>query len=1802
MRTTPQILVTKGNRAVQKYYTVQDVGKALSNADENSVVILQPGDYSLQPMNVPSSVFVLARPGAFLSWDRGFVTGAVENVVDLNVFGGIESLQDLSASLFFLQPPQGTTLKAENSDVSALDVNIRKLALSSGSESQGEAVTSGPVKLYYSDPDTPNDIRPIQELDNTSNGYQATLLKQEISSSKNIYAANENDIANPIDSETLTLFSEPRTVNLSSSGQTFTIQKNGAISPESITITSSLENEPEKPEWRVIDTDPSGIDVEIIDAETGQPLTFSDSISAPYSSEQTLQVRIEIGVVENNANLKSFTIRAQTANDTFDEFTVMVLEEGSDGFTVALTNENHTFPSQDVQGTVDNDDLQFGNTSAIVFQGAQEFQYDPQLSSNETWRFQEFTTDGGGDIEQVEPEGAMVVEINDATQEIRPVSFDGANVAAVKARIQIRDQRGQQRTFTRQITYSKAIPGNDSRQLVLTTDALVFRVANDGTPTPDVINFEILQQNIERAINWSTSDATVLQSTSNSGAELHFDDMVDDAVSVTAETQDNEFSDTVTIPKLREGQDAFTFVMSNENHTVTADESGVPVNLTGAQTDLFLFQGIQDITNESRVEFFADSIEGVSIVDGQGANIAEGQEIPKLGGNPPEFNVDSVGSGQLVATVRVAAEVDGEFVGSKVFTLSVARQGFAGDDAESLRLDAEGQTFKILKDGTVDPENITLIASASNLDESNIAWSSPDSNVNAVLDAQSGVQRTVNVNDLTNESAVVEIELNGQSDRVRLFKLREGDDSVAVILSNSNHTFQASRDGTVADFRPSGDCEIRVFQGITEIPYDDTDSSENHYRLINVDQENVKNTNYGVFEEQEGDYLIYKLGPPDGTVPNIEQEFTVDFTVQASVQEDTVELPQRISYSKSIEGIPGDPSTTVKVVPESQVFRKNKDGTFTPSSITISSQIDNFENLNDVDYAWEDESGSIATTKNITVEPSDLGEDNRETFRLTVTGDSSTQTNISKFDETTILVVEEGSDTINAFFSNENHTYPATTSGTLLTDITEGNSTGSVFEGATKLAFNQEATGFPASTGQFNIETLLVTGFLGAPDFSADGNDVNVDLSSMTFDDASGSIGIQFNVRRQDGSTQEINRQISFSKSLEGTRGDDASLVKLSATSQIFRVTKDSNLEPPSIQLSATTQGASDVDETSWGAFSSDGTEITSSLLTFNPAGDIATINNDDFTVGYATISATDNNDSNIFDEITVARVREGSDAITIILTNESHTYPADADGTLSGADIQDGNCEVIVYRGATRLSRGSSGFEINNVSISGFIDGGFDGSTFEPSGFNASSNDIATVTFDVEITAPGETNGATFERQITYTRSRAGSPGSPGNPGPGVVYRGEFSTSTEYVYVVNAEDVVTRRDVVLASDDEYYLSTAEGPSGSTGWDDPTTATDQWESYGQTFDSIATGLLLTQDATITRTLTMGDSGSDSGLIRSAIEPVAGKPLYEIGNLVSDNDEGIVYRDQSGNDVFKILSQESSAIIQNANITDLNVTGTLEMNGGEITNTNQDFIISSGGYALQQAVFSTGIPLGVNPPNASRAFKFIDTIENLTGGFIYSTRVDDDNINKLGVVSTSSGPANKYDGIVSIEAQGSEPEIALSTYEFNEISRFKTIHSSLFMRHDKITHRVNGVISDSEILIDQNNIALQCHDSITLKTENASIPNNSSLSGNIFLSAYRRVTLKSEFESIRIQPNSSSSGSSKPSPPSIKIQNGFLVFENPRMDGLGASAYANAAGLENGQAAIAAIQKSDGNVNLLWVEQKTDGSHRVHTTF
>ena len=198
-------------------------------------------------------------------------------------------------------------------------------------------------------------------------------------------------------------------------------------------------------------------------------------------------------------------------------------------------------------------------------------------------------------------------------------------------------------------------------------------------------------------------------------------------------------------------------------------------------------------------------------------------------------------------------------------------------------------------------------------------------------------------------------------------------------------------------------------------------------------------------------------------------------------------------------------------------------------------------------------------------------------------------------------------------------------------------------------------------------------------------------------------------------------------------------------------------------------------------------------------------------------------------DELTIVGIKSGADPYNVVLTNENSSVSVEVDGTL---DLTGTGTQIRAYKGSTELTHvgtyGSPSYDLDGNEIG--VIGEFSSSVFSvspwieqnstPTGNPAQIGDITDwtdpqtnlsglVVYKVDI----ESGRATFYKTQSFSAVFEGA------TGPGIVFRGPYTESVEYLFDLNQK----RRDAVLFDKngdgvpEMYYATLQVVPSSSLG-------------------------------------------------------------------------------------------------------------------------------------------------------------------------------------------------------------------------------------------------------------------------------------------------------------------------------------------------------------------------------------------------
>ena len=305
-------------------------------------------------------------------------------------------------------------------------------------------------------------------------------------------------------------------------------------------------------------------------------------------------------------------------------------------------------------------------------------------------------------------------------------------------------------------------------------------------------------------------------------------------------------------------------------------------------------------------------------------------------------------------------------------------------------------------------------------------------------------------------------------------------------------------------------------------------------------------------------------------------------------------------------------------------------------------------------------------------------------------------TNLTNIITETFYIVSDGLDGVDSLVvsqTNPTHTFPASASGEVY-DYSNSGTTIEVFEGTSSLQF----TGSNPQIGYYTVVTGSSNITVGSISADAEGN-----LSASnhnTFESDVDNASITYTLTGFRLTETPFTRSLvqTFTKARAGQTGSDGSdgvdgkVVSLSSTKYVITYDGDGKLspDPQTFILSGSAQGFIDPQY----RFFSGSTEIQE----FSGSSNITVSSNlPQFgqSIQYEVqVKESGSNYDGVFDTIDIYGVKEGSNAFTVFLTNEFHSFPANSEGTVNPNDLPLGSSEVRFFRGGTQYSYSTSGGE----------------------------------------------------------------------------------------------------------------------------------------------------------------------------------------------------------------------------------------------------------------------------------------------------------------------------------------------------------------------------------------------------------------------------------------------------------------------------------------------------------------------------
>ena len=172
------------------------------------------------------------------------------------------------------------------------------------------------------------------------------------------------------------------------------------------------------------------------------------------------------------------------------------------------------------------------------------------------------------------------------------------------------------------------------------------------------------------------------------------------------------------------------------------------------------------------------------------------------------------------------------------------------------------------------------------------------------------------------------------------------------------------------------------------------------------------------------------------------------------------------------------------------------------------------------------------------------------------------------------------------------------------------------------------------------------------------------------------------------------------------------------------------------------------------------------------PAGNALTVSRASMGSDVVVFRATVTDDGfNFSDDITIAKLADGSNALTALLSNEAHSVSADVNGNVSS--YTGSGTQIRLYEGATELNFDGSGTSNGTWRISASGSNITPGSISDSGVFATVGNHAnfltAAVTATIDYTITGKTAGGTsfsLTKTQSFSKSKTGTQGSTGATG----------------------------------------------------------------------------------------------------------------------------------------------------------------------------------------------------------------------------------------------------------------------------------------------------------------------------------------------------------------------------------------------------------------------------------------------------
>jgi len=629
------------------------------------------------------------------------------------------------------------------------------------------------------------------------------------------------------------------------------------------------------------------------------------------------------------------------------------------------------------------------------------------------------------------------------------------------------------------------------------------------------------------------------------------------------------------------------------------------------------------------------------------------------------------------------------------------------------------------------------------------------------------------------------------TDSVTIYAVQDGKDAITIVVPNDNHTIPAASDGSVSTSNPDNylgsGTDIRVFKGSTAILYDAA-AANNTFKVSS--QVTAGTITVGSISKETFGGVTDNTARVAKHSGMFTDTATITYTITVKNDEGVdVDIIKEQSLSKAKEGEAGTSSKAVKLTASSYVVAYSEEGVAQGNDIVLNWGSQNVGSNAQYKvtvtkagtttqiYPSSGTSGTLTTVDL----PSSLEPAIGTNILVTITVYDGSDTTVLGTDSITIHAVQDGKDALTLVVPNSTHTLNAAADGAVSTsnpDSYIGSGTDiRVFRGSTPVLYAG-----PNSTmwGKFSVSAIgegITVGSISKETFGGVTDNTARVAKHSGMADSTDMAAITYTVIVRDGQGTAVTLTAtqSITKAKEGEAAA-APVVKLTGSRYAVAYTKDGALVPnQSLVFTATPQNI-------------EGTITYKFLVGGETERDYN--GTPEYTMDSADYPASGSSKlvqvkvkedgvllANVFDTVSVYGVKDGSDAITIEMSNATHSVSSTNAGVVnSGGTVPESTNDIRVYRGSTLLgavtatnSTAANTFKATavgtNITVSSANGTAMDllspNNTYETLRYTdhsamSSSYDTATVDYTIKV-YDSASNESTHTMKQTITKAKTG-------------------------------------------------------------------------------------------------------------------------------------------------------------------------------------------------------------------------------------------------------------------------------------------------------------------------------------------------------------------------------------------------------------------------------------------------------------